>query len=50
MGKYTFLIAAFIVLYPFQEMGCGDMEWIVLAQESDRQRAHVNAVISIRVP
>jgi hypothetical protein len=33
-----------------QEVGCGDMDWIKLAQDSKRCHTLVNAVINIRVP
>jgi hypothetical protein len=33
-----------------QEMGCGGMDWIELAQNGDRWWALANAVMNIRVP
>ena len=33
-----------------QELGCGYVDWIGLAQDRDRWRTLVNAVMNIRVP
>jgi hypothetical protein len=32
------------------ETGCGNVEWIGLAQDRDKSRALVNAVMNLRIP
>jgi len=34
----------------FSEVGCGFMDWIGLAQDRDRWRTLVSAVMNLRVP
>jgi len=33
-----------------QEVGCGYMDWIGVAQDKDRRRTLVSAVMNLRVP
>jgi hypothetical protein len=34
----------------YQELGCGVMDWIGLAQDRDRWQAIVNAIMNLGVP
>jgi hypothetical protein len=33
-----------------EEVGCGDVDWIGLAQDRNRWRAFVNSELNLRVP
>ena len=39
-----------IIRMDFQEVGCGYVDWIGLAQDRDRWRTLVSAVMNLRVP
>jgi len=39
-----------IIIMDLQEMGCGYMDWIGLAQDRDRWRTLVSAVMNLRIP
>ena len=39
-----------ILRWNLREVGCGSVDWIKLAQDRDRWRALVNAVMKLRVP
>jgi len=44
------IISAVMSRSHLQEVGCGGMDWIELAQDRERWRAIVTAVMNLRVP
>jgi hypothetical protein len=38
------------ILLLVQEVGCGHVDWIGLAQDRDRWRRFVSAIMNLRVP
>jgi hypothetical protein len=38
------------IMMDLQEVGCGSMDWTKLAQDRDRRRVLVNAVMNLQVP
>jgi len=42
-------LGGWIILRWIREVGCGDMDWIDVAQHRDRWQTLVNAVMNLRV-
>jgi hypothetical protein len=49
LGQIFKLVLEDDIKMELQEVGCGSMNWIDLAQDMDRWRPLVNAVMNIRV-
>jgi hypothetical protein len=43
-------VDGWIIRMDLQEVGCGDVDWIGLAQDRDGWRRLVSAVMNLRVP
>jgi len=50
MLSFSFLIFSFNIKVGLEEVGCGVTDWIDLAQDRERWRATVNAVMNLPVP
>ena len=44
------VVGSIILIWIFQELGCGCMDWIGLAQDRDRWWTLVSEVMNLRVP
>jgi hypothetical protein len=49
MGRHRIRLEDNIMMY-LQEVGCGDMDWIDLAEDRDRWQALVNAIMNYELP
>jgi hypothetical protein len=49
LGRFRFRLE-YNIKMDLQEMGCGVMDWIRMAQDRDSWRAHANAVMNLLVP
>jgi hypothetical protein len=50
LGKFIITFGTQNIKMDLREVGLGDMDWINLAEDRDRWRALVNAVINLLVP
>jgi hypothetical protein len=50
MGFETWIVRSLYIKADLQEVGCGGMDWIGLAQDKDKLRALVNAVMNLQGP